>query len=149
MQLPLGIFGVAIASATLPSISRSAAAKNFEGIPDDSVAIARVWYFVLTIPSAVGLAVLGDSIVGAVYQMGAFTVFDTHQTASGAACYAVGLVGYSAAKVLNPAFYALHDARTPDAYQLRIHCGESFHWRSRCCKSRASAMRAWRCRHRR
>jgi putative peptidoglycan lipid II flippase len=48
-----------------------------------------------------------------VYQFGAFNTADTHQTGRALACYAVGLVGYSAAKVLNPAFYALHDARTP------------------------------------
>ena len=59
------------------------------------------------------MAILGDSIVGAVYQFGAFTASDTQQTGRALACYAIGLVGYSAAKVLNPAFYALHDARTP------------------------------------
>jgi len=112
MQLPLGIFGVAIASATLPSISRSAAANNVDEFRSTlSRSIGLV--FVLTIPSAVGLAILGDSIVGAVYQFGAFTAFDTQQTGRGLACYAIGLVGYSAAKVLNPAFYALDDARTP------------------------------------
>jgi putative peptidoglycan lipid II flippase len=112
MQLPLGIFGVAIASATLPSISRSAAAKDFEEFRT-TLSRSLGLVFVLTIPSAVGLAILGDSIVGAVYQFGAFTASDTHQTGRALACYAVGLVGYSAAKVLNPAFYALHDARTP------------------------------------
>ncbi len=112
MQLPLGIFGVAIASATLPSISRSAAANNVDEFRSTlSRSIGLV--FVLTIPSAVGLAILGDSIVAAVYQFGAFTAFDTQQTGRALACYAIGLVGYSAAKVLNPAFYALHDARTP------------------------------------
>ena len=112
MQLPLGIFGVAIASATLPSISRSAAAKDFNEFRH-TLSRSLGLVFVLTIPSAIGLAVLGDSIVGAVYQFGAFTASDTHQTGRALACYAVGLVGYSAAKVLNPAFYALHDARTP------------------------------------
>ncbi|HYI96482.1 MAG TPA: murein biosynthesis integral membrane protein MurJ, partial [Bryobacteraceae bacterium] len=112
MQLPLGIFGVAIASATLPAISRSAAAKDFDEFRLTlSKSLGLV--FVLTIPSAVGLAILGDSIVGAVYQFGAFTASDTHQTGRALACYAIGLAGYSAAKVLNPAFYALHDARTP------------------------------------
>lgn len=112
MQLPLGIFGVAIASATLPSISRSAAAKNFE---EFRVTLSRSLglVLVLTIPSAIGLAILGESIVGAVYQFKAFTAFDTTQTGRALACYAVGLVGYSAAKVLNPGFYALHDSRTP------------------------------------
>jgi putative peptidoglycan lipid II flippase len=112
MQLPLGIFGVAIASATLPSISRSAAANDFNEFRN-TLSRSLGLVFVLTIPSAVGLAVLGNSIVGAVYQFGAFTVADTQQTGRALACYAVGLVGYSAAKVLNPAFYALHDARTP------------------------------------
>lgn len=112
MQLPLGIFGVAIASATLPAISRSAAANDFDQF---RLTLSRSLglVFVLTIPSAIGLAVLGDSIVGAVYQFGAFKDFDTNQTGRALACYAVGLVGYSATKVLTPAFYALHDARTP------------------------------------
>jgi putative peptidoglycan lipid II flippase len=112
MQLPLGVFGVAIASATLPSISRSAAAKNFDEFRQ-TLSRSLGLVFVLTIPSAVGLAVLGDSIVGAVYEMGEFNAFDTHQTARALGCYAIGLVGYAAAKVLNPAFYALHDSRTP------------------------------------
>jgi putative peptidoglycan lipid II flippase len=112
MQLPLGIFGVAIAAATLPSISRSAAAENFDEFRQ-TLSRSLGLVFVLTIPSAVGLALLGDAMVGAVYQMGEFTAADTHQTARALACYAVGLVGYSAAKVLNPAFYALRDAHTP------------------------------------
>ena len=112
MQLPLGIFGVAIASATLPSISRSAAAENFDEFRQ-TLSRSLGLVFVLTIPSAVGLALLGDAMVGAVYQMGEFTAADTHQTARALACYAVGLVGYSAVKVLNPAFYALQDAHTP------------------------------------
>ncbi len=112
MQLPLGIFGVAIASATLPSISRSAAANDLEEFRN-TLSRSLGLVLVLTIPSAVGLAVLGESIVGAVYQMGAFTAFDTNQTARALSCYAVGLVGYSATKVLSPGFYALHDARTP------------------------------------
>lgn len=112
MQLPIGIFGFAIASATLPAISRSAAAHNipeFRSTLSKSLGIV----FLLTLPSAVGLAVLGQSIVAAIYQMGHFTEFDTDQTARALACYAVGLVGYSAVKVLNPAFYALKDSRTP------------------------------------
>jgi len=52
-------------------------------------------------------------MIGAVYQGGKFRAFDTQQTALALSCYAIGLAGYSALKVLNPAFYALHDARTP------------------------------------
>src|SRR5579862_3487329 len=112
MQLPLGLFGVAIASATLPSISRSAGTGNFEEFRRTlSKSLGMV--FLLTLPSSIGLIVLGDTMIGAIYQGGKFQAFDTRQTALALSCYAVGLAGYSALKVLNPAFYALHDARTP------------------------------------
>ncbi len=112
MQLPLGLFGVAMASATLPSISRSAAAGNmdeFRRTLSKSLGVV----FLLTLPSTVGLVVLGKSIIGAIYQGGRFQLYDTQQTAVALSCYAVGLCGYAALKVLNPAFYALNDARTP------------------------------------
>jgi putative peptidoglycan lipid II flippase len=112
MQLPLGLFGVAIGSATLPSISRSAAAGNMDEFRRTfSKSLGMV--FLLTLPSSVGLVVLGRSIIGSIYQGGKFQVYDTQQTATALSCYAIGLVGYAALKVLNPAFYALNDARTP------------------------------------
>jgi putative peptidoglycan lipid II flippase len=112
MQLPLGIFGVAIASATLPSISRSAGLGNMEEFRRTlSRSLAMV--FLLTVPSSIGLVVLGESMIGAIYQGGRFDALDTQKTALALSCYAIGLAGYSALKVLNPAFYALHDARTP------------------------------------
>jgi putative peptidoglycan lipid II flippase len=114
MQLPIGIFGFAIASATLPSISRSASVNDIDGF---RVTLSRSlgMVFLLTVPSAVGLAVLSESIVGAIYQLGEFTAYSTAQTAHALAYYAIGLAGYAAAKVLNPAFYALGDSRTPMA----------------------------------
>ncbi len=112
MQLPLGLFGVAIGAATLPSISRSAAAGNMDEFRRTfSKSLGMV--FLLTLPSSIGLVVLGKSIIGAIYQGGKFQVYDTQQTATALSCYAFGLVGYAALKVLNPAFYALGDARTP------------------------------------
>jgi putative peptidoglycan lipid II flippase len=112
MQLPLGVFGVAIASATLPSISRKVAESErgeFRGLLARSLGMV----FLLTVPSSVGLAVLGEPMIGAVYQGGEFSAADTHQTALALTSYAVGLAGYSATKVLAPAFYALSDSRTP------------------------------------
>jgi putative peptidoglycan lipid II flippase len=112
MQLPLGLFGVAIGAATLPSISRSAAAGNMDEFRKTfSKSLGMV--FLLTLPSSIGLVVLGKSIIGSIYQGGKFQVYDTQQTATALSCYAIGLVGYAALKVLNPAFYALNDARTP------------------------------------
>jgi putative peptidoglycan lipid II flippase len=112
LQLPLGLFGAAIATATLPAVSRSAAAgrmDEFRATLARSLSLAML----LTIPSAVGLAVLGESIIGAIFQGGRFTAYDTHQTAVALAWYSAGLAGYAAAKILAPAFYALNDGRTP------------------------------------
>ena len=112
MQLPLGLFGVAMASATLPSIARSVAQGQMDEFRRTlSHSLGTV--FLLTIPSSVGLAVLGKSIIGAIYQGGRFQPYDTQQTALALSFYAIGLMGYAALKVLSPAFYALDDARTP------------------------------------
>src|SRR6185503_10097599 len=112
LQLPLGVFGVAVASAALPPLARNAAAgrmEAFRGTLEQSLGMVLL----LTIPSSVGLAVLGESMIGAIYQWGRFEAVDTHQTALALAGYSVGLVGYAATKLLAPAFYSLSDARTP------------------------------------
>jgi len=112
MQLPLGLFGVAIASATLPSVSRSAASGNLEQYRTTLAGSLGV-VFLLTVPSSVGLCVLGAPMIGAIYEGGQFAPYDTMQTARALSAYAVGLAGYAAVKVLTPGFYALGDARTP------------------------------------
>ena len=112
MQLPLGLFGVALGSATLPSISRSVASGNMDEFRR-TVSQSLGMVCLLTLPSSLGLVVLGKSIIGAIYQTGRFTPYDTQQTALALSCYAIGLTGYAALKVINPAFYALGDARTP------------------------------------
>jgi putative peptidoglycan lipid II flippase len=110
--LPLGIFGVAIVSATLPRISRSAAHRNFVEFRQ-ILSRSVVMILLLTVPSSVGLIILGESMIGIVYQHGRFLAFDTHQTALALSAYAVGLAGYAALKLIAPAFYALGDSRTP------------------------------------
>jgi len=112
MQFPIGVFGVAIATAALPPLSRSTADPDF-GEFRQTLAHSLALVFLLCIPSAAGLAVLGRPIVGLVFEHGKFTSFDTAQTANALAAYAIGLAGYAAVKVLSPAFYALNDARTP------------------------------------
>lgn len=112
MQFPIGVFGVAIATATLPPLSRSTVNSDF-GEFRQTLSHSLALVFLLCIPSAVGLAVLGQPIVALVFEHGKFTSFDTAQTANALAAYAIGLAGYAAVKVLSPAFYALNDARTP------------------------------------
>jgi putative peptidoglycan lipid II flippase len=112
MQFPIGVFGVAIGTATLPAISRFAAKNDitsFRSTLSSSLGLV----FLLTIPSACGLIFLGRPIISLIYQRGAFTATDTEMVAWALAGYSVGLVGYAAIKILSPAFYALDDARTP------------------------------------
>ncbi|MCA1556955.1 MAG: murein biosynthesis integral membrane protein MurJ [Acidobacteria bacterium] len=112
MQFPIGVFGVAIGTATLPAISRYAARNdipNFRSTLSSSIGLV----FLLTIPSACGLIILGKPIIALLYQRGAFTALDTQMVQAAIIGWSIGLVGYSAIKVLSPAFYALDDARTP------------------------------------
>ena len=128
MQLPLGLFGVAIASATLPAISRSAALGRMEEFRR-TLSRSLGMIFLLTVPSSVGLAVLGESMIAAVYQGGRFTPADTHQTALALSCYALGLAGYAGTKLLAPAFYALGDARTPmlvSVFSVFVNLGAAY-----------------------
>jgi putative peptidoglycan lipid II flippase len=111
-QLPLGIFGIALASATLPRIARSAALGRMDEFRDAlSHSISMI--LLTTVPSSVGLAILGESMIGIVYQHGRFLASDTHQTAIALTCYAIGLGAVSSLKLISPAFYALGDSRTP------------------------------------
>jgi len=112
MQLPLGIFGVAIGTVTLPLVSKSVAVGNmdeFRAILARGMRLA----FLLTIPSAIGLAMLAAPIISVLYQHGRTTAEQTRQTAGALQFYAIGLVSYSALKVLTPAFYAIDKRKTP------------------------------------
>src|SRR5438132_4649675 len=112
MQLPLGIFGVAIGTVTLPLVSKSAALGNtaeFRAILARGMRLA----FLLTIPSAIGLAMLALPIISVIYQHGRFTAEMTRQTAGALQFYAIGLVSYAVLKVLTPAFYAVGKRNTP------------------------------------
>jgi putative peptidoglycan lipid II flippase len=112
MQFPIGVFGVAIATAALPQLSRDSARADYDEFRR-TLAHALTLVFVLCIPSAVGLAVLGRPIIALIFEHGRFTAFDTVQTGNALAAYAIGLAGYAAVKVLSPAFYAFGEARTP------------------------------------
>ncbi len=112
VQVPLSLFGVAFASAMLPSVARSAAANNFNEFRK-TLARSLGMVFLLTIPSSLLLITLGQPLIGAVYQSGHFNSYDTAQSALALSCYALGLVAFTSARILSPAFYALSDARTP------------------------------------
>jgi putative peptidoglycan lipid II flippase len=112
MQFPIGLFGVAIGTASVPVLSRMASEgkiKDFRDTLSSSINLV----FLMTIPSAFGLIVLGEPIVRLIYERGAFSPTATSMTALALAGYSIGLAGYAAIKVLSPAFYALNDAKVP------------------------------------
>jgi putative peptidoglycan lipid II flippase len=112
MQLPIGLFGVAIATANLARVSRDAAIGDLDGMRSNLAAALRM-AALLTLPATAGLVVLREPIVRVLFQHGPFTPESTVKTAAAVLCYALGLYAYSLVKVQVPTFYALGDTRTP------------------------------------
>lgn len=128
MQFPIGVFGVAVGTAAIPTLARLASEGNFSKFRDTLGGAIKLVLF-LAIPSACGLIVLGDPIVRLIYERGMFDAFDTDMTGWALAAYAIGLSGYAAIKVLAPAFYGLDDAKTPMYISLAsiiVHVPASF-----------------------
>lgn len=112
MQLPLGLFGVALGTVTLPLLSRLVVAgKTLEFRSELARAIR--WALLLTLPSMVGLMLLAEPIISVLYQHGKFNADQAAQAAGALRFYAIGLGGYAALKVLVNAFYALDRRKTP------------------------------------
>jgi putative peptidoglycan lipid II flippase len=112
MQFPIGVFGVALATVTFPSISRSSVRSDL-GEFRETLAGSIGLVFLFCIPSAFGLAFLSRPIIALIYQHGRFDRGDTTETAAALACYSLGLIGYSALKVVVPAFFALNKPKLP------------------------------------
>ena len=112
MQLPLGLFGVALGTVTLPLLSRLVVAGNLPAFRSELSRGMRL-AFLLTIPCTVGLMMLAQPIISVLYQHGRFDAFQAGEAAGALRFYALGLAGYAALKVLVNAFYALDQRRTP------------------------------------
>jgi len=112
VQLPIGVFGVALSIAMLPVLAKQAADKDIGAMKDTMVA-SLTMVFALTIPATAGLIILSQPIIRLIYQHGAFSAADTLATADTLSLYAIGLFAYSANKVLVPAFYALNKTKYP------------------------------------
>ena len=112
MYLPIGLFGISIATATLPAVSRHAA-LNEEHHVRRTVADGLSLMMMLNVPATAGLLVLAAPIVRVIFERSAFTAADTAATAAALQFYALGLVGYSVVRIASPVFYALGENRTP------------------------------------
>lgn len=117
MYLPIGIFGVAVATVTTSALARRAAERDLGGMKESLGQALHLIGF-LALPSMVGLAVLAEPVIRLLYQYGRFTPEDARNTALALGCYALGLFAYSGIKVMAPAFYALERPRVPLAGSL-------------------------------
>jgi putative peptidoglycan lipid II flippase len=112
MYLPIGLFGVSIATAALPTVSRHSTRQDVIAVRD-TVTSSLSLMLMLNIPATVGLVVLSKPIVQVLLERGRFTPADTSATAAALQFYALGLIGYSVVRIVSPIFYALGRNRTP------------------------------------
>jgi putative peptidoglycan lipid II flippase len=121
IQLPIGIFGVAIATVNAVVSSKSAALKDMDRVRGSLASSLKLNTF-LSLASTFGLIILGPLIINILFQHGRFTAADTLNTYYATAMFASGLIAYSTVKVIVPVFYALNDARTPMISALLSMC---------------------------
>jgi putative peptidoglycan lipid II flippase len=112
MELPLGVFAIAIGTATLPSLSAHASQGNYRELKSTMSFSLRLMLFV-TIPAMVALMTLNLPIISVLFQRGVFTVEATILTAQALFCYALGLWAFSVIRVIIAAFYSLQDSKWP------------------------------------
>lgn len=114
-QLPLGMIGIAMGVALLPSLTRHLRGGN-QGAAMDTMNRAIELSMALTLPAAFALAVMPEFIVAGLFQGGEFDASDTQQTAKALQMFALGLPGFVLIKILTPAFFSRENTRTPMIY---------------------------------
>ncbi len=112
IQFPLGIFGVALATAILPTLSAQAARGALEELRVTLGFGLRMILFII-LPAMLGLILLRQPIVHLFFEHGTFTAHDTAETAFAVLCYSVGLWAFGGVRIIVSAFYSLQDTRTP------------------------------------
>jgi putative peptidoglycan lipid II flippase len=112
IQLPIGLFGVALGMANLARVSRDAAQGDHEALRSNLAAALRA-AALLALPATAGLVALREPIIRLLFQHGKFDAHSTAGTAAALLCYALGLYAYAVTKIQVPTFYALGDTRLP------------------------------------
>jgi putative peptidoglycan lipid II flippase len=112
IQFPLGIFGVALATAILPTLSSQAARHALDELQTTLGFGLRMILFII-LPAMLGLILLREPIVHLFFEHGSFTHDDTVATATAVLCYAVGLWAFAGVRIIVSAFYSLQDTKTP------------------------------------
>jgi putative peptidoglycan lipid II flippase len=112
MELVLGGYAIAVATAILPMMSHQAAAKDYTGLKKTLTFSVRIVAFI-TIPAMLGLMILREPIIRVLFQHGQFLAASTRLTARSLLYYAIALPGLATVKLVVPAFYSTRDTKTP------------------------------------
>ncbi len=112
MELMLGGYAIAVATAILPIMSHQAAANNYEGLKKTLTFAVRIVAYI-TVPAAIGLMTLREPIIRMLFQHGQFVAESTRLTARPLLYYAIGLPALACVKLIVPAFYSAKDTKTP------------------------------------
>lgn len=112
MEFPLGLFGIALATVTLPYLSRQAAQSSMQDF-SHTVDWSMKLVLLISVPAAIGLVVLAGPLVTTIFYGGVFSKTDVEMTALSLQAFALGLIGFSFVKILAPAYFAREDTRTP------------------------------------
>jgi putative peptidoglycan lipid II flippase len=111
-ELPLGVFGIAISTVILPSLSRKHASQS-----TDSFAHTLDWavrmILLIGLPSAVALVMLAEPLIITLFKYGAMTERDVAMSAMSLRAYGVGLLAFMLIKVLAPGYFSRQDMKTP------------------------------------
>ncbi len=117
MEFPLGLFGIALATVTLPYLSRQHANES-HGEFSDTIDWSMKLVLLVAVPAAIGLIILAEPLVTTIYFGRAYTLLDVRMTALALQAFALGLVGFSYVKILAPAYFARENTRTPVRFGL-------------------------------
>jgi putative peptidoglycan lipid II flippase len=110
--VPIGIFGVSLATAALPEVARHAAVRATDEVRRTVLRSLRLG-LMLAVPASVGLFALAAPVVALLFEGREFLARDSRAVAAALMCYAPGIVAYTTIKLVSPVFYAYGDARTP------------------------------------
>jgi putative peptidoglycan lipid II flippase len=112
VELPLGVFAIAVGTASLPSFSEQVSTGDFENLKKTVSFSLRLILFI-TVPATVALIALRVPIISVLFQRGAFDSQSTLLTAQALLCYAVGLWAFSTIRVIDSAFFSIQDRKSP------------------------------------
>lgn len=112
MEFPLGLFGIALATVTLPYLSRQAASNSMQEF-SDTLDWSMKLIFLIAMPAAIGLIVLAGPLITTIFYGGEFSRQHVELSAWSLQAFAIGLIGFSFVKILAPAYFAREDTRTP------------------------------------